>query len=733
MPSATTFLLDARGRVHLEAIHGKGEGARPHRQCAFQGIVTMTRAKDEVRSTVRLLLQAIALAATQALLFGFCELVVASRSPLWMGGSREQWIVWFGACAAYAVVILLLAFCFFRLLSIILKNALDAETRLAAGILLSSLFVLLFLAISSSKMVGGWSVPVAASFIACATLGIVLSRRGWASPIGASLMTMIAVAGGASLLQGGTDLIAPSRPSLLQVTAVAHVCIVLGVSVAALAMFRQHASRGKALRLTLPLCGVAAFLPLGLGLLPGKPESGDGHANVLLITADTLRADYCGVYGGPAPTPALERLAANGVNFTQCKTLAPWTVPSICGMFSSKYPPSISVEAGASERELETASYFKLAGYWQDPDSATSVNRFSQDGYVTAAVCGNGILADQRWLLEDFHERLMFSTTWCFYDEYAGQVPIVADSISLLAPELLPLHTGDTTAIAVRFAKRFLARKRGEPFFLWVHFFDPHAPYTPPVRFYGPGAPDSEKPLPQNVFDGSDDLTREEARALYLGEIRYVDEGVGEILDALDAHGLTDSTYVCFSADHGEEFWDHEGQGHGHSLFDELLHVPLIMSGPGIVPATIDKPVSSIHTVATLLDLAGLDQPESGRGTSLKPVLLGEEFDVLDQPCFAQATRGTPLQMVQLGDHKLIRNLDSGALSLFDVAHDPQELHNLADAHPDTVTALEERLRAWQDSFPWDFGIVTGRAANAIALHKPSEAERDALAALGYL
>ncbi|MFA6240564.1 MAG: sulfatase [Candidatus Hydrogenedentales bacterium] len=693
----------------------------------------MTRTRDEIRSSVHLFLRAITLVATQAFLFGFCELVVASRSPLWMGGSREQWIVWFGACAAYAAVILLLAFCFFLLLSILLKNAIDAEARLVAGILLSSLFVLLFLAISSSKMEGGWPVLVAASLVGCGMLGIALMRLELAGLIGTSIMTMIAVAGGASLLQGATDLIAPSRPNLLQVTAVAHVCIVLGVSVAALAMFRQHASRGKALCLALPLCGVAAFLPLGLGLLPGKPGSGDGRANVLLITADTLRADYCGTYGGPAPTPALERLAANGVNFTQCKTLAPWTVPSICGMFSSKYPPSISVEADASERELETASYFKLAGYWQDPDSATSVNRFSQNGYVTAAVCGNGILADQRWLLEDFHESLMFSTPWCFYDECLGQVPIVGDSISLFAPDLLPRHTGDTTAIAARFAKRFLERRRSEPFFLWVHFFDPHAPYTPPVRFYGPGTPDPGEPLPQDVMDGSSTLTRDEARALYLGEIRYVDEGVGEILDALDAHGLTDSTFVCFSADHGEEFWDHEGQGHGHSLFDELLHVPLIMSGPGIVPAMIDKPVSSIHTVATLLDLAGLEQPESGRGTSLKQVLLGEDFDALAQPCFAQATRGTPLQMVQLGDYKLIRNLDSRELLLFDVEHDPQELHNLATAHPDTVTALEERLRAWQDSFPWDFGIVTGRAANAIALHKPSEAERDALAALGYL
>ena len=693
----------------------------------------MTRAWNRLRSITRLLPQATALAATQALLLGFCELVVASRSPLWMGGSRDQWVVWFGACAAYTVAVLLLAFCFYLLLAILFKNAIVAEARLVAGVLLSSLFVLLFLAITSSKMEGGWPVLVAASLVAFGMLGIAQSRRGWASPIGTSLMAAIAIAGGASLLRGGMDLVAPAQRGLLQVTAIAHVCIVLGVSVAALAMFRQHASRGKALRLALPLCVVAAFVPLGLGLLPGKPGSGDGRANVLLITADTLRADYCGIYGGPAPTPALERLAANGANFTQCKTLAPWTVPSICGMFSSKYPPSISVEAGASERELETASYFKLAGYWQDPDSAPIVNRFSQNGYVTAAVCGNGILADQRWLLEDFHERLMFSTTWCFYDECLGQVPIVADSISLFAPELLPRHTGDTTAIAVRFAKRFLARKRGEPFFLWVHFFDPHAPYTPPVRFYGPGTPDPGEPLPQNVFDGSSELAREEARALYLGEIRYVDEGVGEILDALDAHGLTDSTYVCFSADHGEEFWEHEGQGHGHSLFDELLHVPLIMSGPGIVPAMIDKSVSSIHTVATLLDLAGLDQPESGRGTSLKPVLLGEDFNALDQPCFAQATRGTPLQMVQLGDYKLIRNLDSGELLLFDVEHDPQELHNLATAHPDTVTELEERLRAWQDSFPWIFGIVTGRAANAIALHKPSEAERDALAALGYL
>jgi arylsulfatase A-like enzyme len=292
--------------------------------------------------------------------------------------------------------------------------------------------------------------------------------------------------------------------------------------------------------------------------------------------------------------------------------------------------------------------------------------------------------------------------------------PALQSLLSRWWPDAFVRRPVDMTRAATEYAEAFLRYTREQPFALWVHYFDPHGPYDPPAEYR-----DTDGPWPR--FPPADYHTKdfleqwrwiaampEEHRAyvrsLYEGEIEYMDAGVGRILDALDRNGLVDNTYVVFSSDHGEEFWDHEKWEHGHSLFQDQIHVPLIVRGPGISRAAVETPVSAIDVLPTVRDWLDLPRLTSARGSSMADALAAGN-PIASTPIFAQSTSfySEPLQTVIDGHAKAIYGTDSGEWRLFDLERDPAERNDLSTEAPDELARLQERMETWRQSFPVTF------------------------------
>jgi choline-sulfatase len=296
----------------------------------------------------------------------------------------------------------------------------------------------------------------------------------------------------------------------------------------------------------------------------GRNQAADARADVILITVDTVRADHVGVLGGdPEATPALDQLGRSGVTFLDATAHVPLTLPSHASIMSGRYPPHHGVRDNAGYRLRETvptfASVLKLAGY----HTAAFVS-----SYVLRASAGLNRGFD---LYDDRFEGL-------------GQEHLTLSSLERRGPEV------------AREAAAWLATA-AHPYFLWVHFYDPHAPYDPPPAFAAqfPGRP-------------------------YDGEIAASDFGVATVLGAVQENRQLDPIVVA-TGDHGEALGEHGESQHGVLLYDSTLHVPLMMRGPSIPSGIrIDRQVRHVDILPTVLDLLGIATPAGTDGTSLRPL-----------------------------------------------------------------------------------------------------------------
>ena len=433
--------------------------------------------------------------------------------------------------------------------------------------------------------------------------------------------------------------------------------------------------------------------------------------NLILIVSDTLRADYCSLYGGSVPTPNLERLAARGVNFTNAHALAPWTYPSIWGIFNSQYPPGLTPNIDGD---------FWLAQLWQYANESENPNLptlMQQEGYSTAAFTANMLLWVMPTAMSGFQTAASTHPILLRRDYPLIGYPFLSDFIAGAFPQWDSYRPHDTTIDIDSFARQWLQQKKTDPFFLYLHYIDPHAPYDPPAvyreqegawPFFHPykggerwGIPELEA-KPYELSKEDQDYTRH----LYEGEIRYMDEFVGRMLDYLEAEGHLDNTYICFTSDHGEELWDHGQWGHGQSLYEELLHVPLIFAGPGIAPATSDTPVSGLDLMPTLAGLTETPAQEDWRGVDLSPLLKGEVESLDLPPIFMQGTSNKtdhPRQAVMHEGYKLIRKAEHTHRELYHLESDPKEQKDLAQELPEKVQELDALLDEWQDTFKATF------------------------------
>ncbi len=474
------------------------------------------------------------------------------------------------------------------------------------------------------------------------------------------------------------------------------------------------------------LLGFASLLPGCAADDPPMPE----RSHLLLITIDTLRADHLSSYGYPRLTsPVLDQLAAEGVRFDRPAVQWPKTGPSFASIFSSTYPKDNGI--------------VRQVGIPVPDEFAMLAEQLKTRGFATAAVVSNGALGTDFNFDQGFDH---YVQTWKV-DGVEGD----------------PNRASIVTDEALRAASRLDPE---EPFFLWVHYLDPHFPYTPPPE-YSDLFQDDEHFDPtvqidvdytkktrqmaaigyEKVLDGREDLAFYEAR--YDAEIRYADAEIGRLLDSLRASGHLETTLIAVTADHGESLGEHYYYfDHGKFSFQTCLRVPLILHYPGVIEPGVDtEPVQLIDLAPTLLEFAGADLPEGTwqQGTSFADRLIGGGTeDELVPPRLAFSEAGYALndnwqKVVQDERYKLIlvrgRHLrrwfgspEGDQWILYDLDEDPGETTNLARELPNDSRRLQKALVEWMNAEPFDVG-----AQSAGEQGEMDEETRKQLEALGYL
>jgi arylsulfatase A-like enzyme len=463
----------------------------------------------------------------------------------------------------------------------------------------------------------------------------------------------------------------------------------------------------------------------------------EDRPNLVILAIDTLRADHVGCYGYPRPTtPGIDRLAALGTRFDQVLSTAPWTLPSFATMFTGRYPTRHGAELSGTMRNLAEEVPTVIT-----PEAPTLTEILHDHGYRTAAFTSNPYLL---FGVQRGFERFVCRS-------------IAADRVGALARSWLD------------------RQPEGEPFFLFCHFNDPHEPTDTPdayLRALGYGSAVLDDPHRKALerwgspeeggFLGhaesraaARDLLRTK-EALYDGAVLQVDLEIARIVEQLQRQGVFDRTLVVVVSDHGEEFLDHVeaeraldvdpravwGIGHGHSLFQELLRVPLILVGPGVKPdRVIEQQMSLVDLMPTLLGLLGVPGPSMEAAASVEASLGDVEaaaYDGRDRrswmddpdrvslPAGAESTAyGPDLIAWSDGRMKLICDRSSSCLWAFDLREDPTERTDLLPV-PEAWQPLRPALLAWSDALLATAPPPTDRAAL-------TDSMRDGLKSLGYL
>ena len=433
----------------------------------------------------------------------------------------------------------------------------------------------------------------------------------------------------------------------------------------------------------------------GLALMFATACSGDGKPaarNVLLVTIDTLRADALGAYGSASgATPHLDELARRGVLFEQAHASAPNTLPSHASILTGLQPYHHRVRENGVNALAES--------------HVTLAKRFQSAGRVTGAEVAAVVLARGTGIAQGFDR---FSDT-----DSPGvalqQIRIASDG-SLDDPSAVSggdaktadLHTRAAADITRR-GIEFLREHRTDPFFLWLHYYDPHWPYAPP------------EPFAQRF-----------AKNRYAGEVAAVDESVAQVLRELEQLGLDESTLVVVTADHGEGLGDHGESRHSYLVYQDTMHVPLLFVGPGVPAARrVSAPVQTVDIAPTILAWAGLAPNPTSDGASLLPAFDGQELPPRlvygESIGLRRLFDVSPLRFVREGRWKLVHK---PIPELYDLDVDPGEAHNRASDDAARATQLRGRLESLLAS--------VGKTSDA-APGQLDEKTRQQLESLGYV
>ncbi len=418
----------------------------------------------------------------------------------------------------------------------------------------------------------------------------------------------------------------------------------------------------------------------------GAPDR-ERPSGAILIVIDTLRRDHLGAYGyGRDASPQLDRFADESVRYTRAWSQAPWTTPSVASLLTSRYPQALGVTDVSSVLSEEATLLSE---------------RLRAAGFATGAVVSHRF-SSARWGFDQG------------FDSFDDSNALDHDAIT----------SPDVTDKALA----FLDAHRDDPFFLWVHYFDPHfayrehegfefareSPYSGPVQ---PGVRFGELLRSQALLTPAD---ARELERLYDSEISFTDKHVGRILSRLRELGLDSRTLMVITADHGEEFLDHGRLGHTKTLYDEVIAVPLLVRWPGGAPGVVAEPVALLDVAPTILAVLGVDPDPGAEGRVLpRPGgVTGDPdrifFSATDRPVAKRAAIGAGFKLIDDGD---------GNLELYALEDDPGERLNLAAQGGEALERLTAALE--------DFETRTDTPSNPGSLDL-SDSEREALRALGY-
>ena len=442
-------------------------------------------------------------------------------------------------------------------------------------------------------------------------------------------------------------------------------------------------------RLARVAVAVAFGLPAGVALPAEAGRLAEAPRAIVLVSVDTLRADAVSYAGGEvATTPYVDRLAEEGRAFLNAYAPSSWTVPSMASLFTSHYPASHGVDSGSFVRTSgEVVRQPPL------PESFLTLAEFLQgEGYLTIGVPSNRHL----------EAGLGFEQGFDHYNSAAQFAP--APQVNELVRAQLRTAFGDDW--------RRSWKKR--PTFLWIHYFDPHAPYEarkpwvqafsaryasqPQVFPAGVGVPELRKRFPSPGPEAAGLLL-----PLYRSEVRYFDETFAELGTEL---GL-DASDVLFilTSDHGEEFAEHGGLDHGRHLFEEVVRVPLLLRWPaGLAAGLSDARATLLDVYPTIAELVTGETPGGLHGRSLV-ASSGADDASAAAPIRLQlsshgANRRRMLGVVE-GDWKLIRGFGADERSeLYNLSSDPREQVDLALRNRDLVRRLEVGLKEWLAALP---------------------------------
>ncbi|MDJ0848246.1 MAG: sulfatase [Myxococcota bacterium] len=428
----------------------------------------------------------------------------------------------------------------------------------------------------------------------------------------------------------------------------------------------------------------------------------------VLLSIDTLGARHLPTWGYERDTaPFIAALAERGTVFERCVAPATTTGPSHMTLFTS-LPPTVHQVMGALERRLPSGV-------------GTLAEALRRRGYATGASTGNGPLAASRGFARGFGSYVENTRDELHAEQ--GQVDVTFER-----------------------GRAWLERKRGHRFFLFLHTFQVHDPYAPPVGYRSLWRGGEAPPDAKQARRLRGPARAREQRIRYDQEIRYVDDELAAFFRDLEQEGLWEHTVFVLISDHGEAFGQHGSGRHGPDPYEEVLHVPCLFVGPGIAEGLrVRTPVGLGDLMPTLLELSGAELPPGLTGQSLAPLLRGEAVpDALrERPVFAGAFSAGVLRRmpfphlsVRVGERKLVRRQlgpQDYRFELYDLASDPGEQNDRFDAGDPEARELVALLEAFDAESlrrrnALDPGGPTGAEAD------PLDAEREArLRALGYL
>jgi len=413
------------------------------------------------------------------------------------------------------------------------------------------------------------------------------------------------------------------------------------------------------------LAGVLLYF---LFFSPTSSISRRRNLNLLLIIVDTLRADRLGYSGHKVQTPNIDRLAEEGTRFLNAISQYPMTLPSHVSLFTSTFPQYHGIKNNGN--------------YYLGESYTTLAEMLKERGYLTSAFIGAVVLESKFGLAQGFDH----------YDD------------SFKTPEFLKsLEAQNLAEDVFESARSWFLKNHQQKFFMWVHFYDPHAPYTPPPPY------DKIYPDP------------------YDGEVAYTDLYVGKLVNMLEEKGLVGKTLIVFTSDHGEGLDEHDELTHGVFLYDTTLKVPLIFHCPRVIPRNkvIKSQVRIVDIMPTILDILDIEVPPSLQGKSLLPMMdkrASEGYDSYAETYFPYLSNGwSPLKCIRTTRYKYI---EAPKPELYDLEADPGETRNILNEKLDLSQQLAKKLRTLETRYA---------AEKAPGKRILSSEEREKLRTLGYL